>query len=85
MTQSFMTFGIMPGPRRSALTAALTAAGFRVTDSQRMVPSIQVRVREGTADEAEVKKIVAVHAPDAEPMPPGSPVQHIENYRAGRP
>jgi hypothetical protein len=85
MTQSFMTFGIMPGPTRSALIAALTAAGFKVTESQRMVPSIQVRVRERTADEAEVKRIVARYAPDAEDMPPGAPVQHIEGYRDGRP
>lgn len=85
MSQSFMTFGIMPGQTRSELIAALTAAGFRVTESQRMVPSIQVRVREGTGDEAEVKRIVARYAPDAEVMPPGAPAWHIEGYRDGRP
>lgn len=69
MSQSFMTFGIMPGPTRATLTASLTAAGFKVTNSPRMVPSIQVRVREGTGDEAEVNRLVALHAPNAEVMP----------------
>ncbi|WP_406025979.1 hypothetical protein OH802_05845 [Nocardioides sp. NBC_00850] len=85
MSQSFMTFGIMPGPTRATLTASLTAAGFKVTNSPRMVPSIQVRVREGTGDEAEVNRLVALHAPNAEVMPPGAPVMHIEGYREGRP
>lgn len=85
MTQSLMTYGIMPGPTRSALAAALTAAGFQVRNSNRMVPSIQVLVREGTGDEAEVKKIVARHAPEADAMPPGAPLYGIENYRAGKP
>lgn len=85
MTQTFMMYGIEPGPTRSALVAALTAAGFRVTNSNRMVPSIQVLVRDGTGDEAEVKKIVARHAPAAEVMPPGAPLYGIENYRAGKP
>lgn len=84
MTQQFVSFGVK-GSERFALIAALESARFQISESRPGVPRIQVRVREGTQDEAEVNRLVAKHAPSATAMPPSTPSRFFPGYRDGRP
>jgi hypothetical protein len=83
MTQRFMTYAC--GDRAQPVTRELTSRGYDVTNAQRMVPSIQIRVRESTGDKAEVEQVVASLAPDAKLMPEGVPSMNLRGYRDGRP
>lgn len=84
MTQKFMGYAVQ-GERRAALTRAAELAGYKVSDAQRMVPGIMIRVRVGTRDEAEVERLVAENAPGAKPLPGGTPASSIVGYRDGYP
>lgn len=83
MSQRFLTYAVSRDAERAAATDALERAGFAVSDARRMVPGIQIRVRDETTDAEVAAGIVAKLAPTATPMPGGAPTTVIPDYRKG--
>lgn len=85
MKQAFLTFALADERTRRAVTEELTRRGFRVNDARRQPGrSVNIRIREGTADSSEVEQVIATLAPTATRLPASTPSKNLSGYREGR-
>lgn len=84
MSQTFLTYAFDSAEQRDRVATRLSAAKFVTADARRLVPhSLHIRIRTGTGDQAEVERVLAEFAPNAEKLPGGSPTVGIVGYREG--